>query len=191
MEENKLKSFRRNLILIALLELVCGMFMIVFSSNSLSMLIKILGIVAAAYGIITFFAWLIKKDKQGGAPVIITSVLGVAAGAMLIFLTDQITGVFTIIAGIFAGVFGIIKLPEMFTLKKAGFKKWWILLIPVVIIVGIGVFIGLNPENTVSLTAILLGAALIVGCAADIISMAGAASAEKGAVAIPENKENE
>ncbi|MDE7360955.1 MAG: hypothetical protein K2N38_03370 [Oscillospiraceae bacterium] len=179
MDLDVLKGIRRNLVLLAMLELAGGLFMIIFSSNLVVMLIKILGIIAAAYGVITFLVWAIKRDKSGGAAVIITSVLGVVAGGLLIFLTEHIKLFFTLIAGIFAGIFGVVKIPSMFAVKKAGFKKWYIMLIPMAAIVGIGIFVGINYGLNDKLTSILLGVALIIGCAFDIIAMAGAGSVEK------------
>lgn len=181
MELDILKSLRRNLVLMALLELVCGLFMIILNDKSMEIIIVVLGIIAAAYGIISFFTWLVKKDKSSGAPVIITAILGVVAGALIIFFARRLTTIFTLIMGIFAGVFGVIKLPNMFSIKKTGFKKWWIILIPIALIVGIGIFVGLNALNEFphNVTSILLGIALIFGCAADIIATAGAANVEK------------
>ncbi len=181
MELDILKGLRRNLVLMALLELVCGLFMIILNDKSLDILIVILGIIAAAYGIISFFSWLVKKDKSNAVPVIITTILGIVAGALIIFFAHMLTSAFTLIMGIFAGVFGVIKLPNMFSIKKTGFKKWWIILIPIVLIVGIGIYVGLNALNELpsNVTSILLGIALILGCAADIIATAGAANVEK------------
>lgn len=178
MDLDKIQSIRKNLTLIALLELVCGLFMIVFNRQSIKMVIILFGIVAAAYGVITFFAWLVKKDKSGGAAVIITSVLGVVAGACLIFLTDYIKSFFTLVAGIFMGIYGIAKLPNTIGLKKSGFKKWFLILITILLIVGVGIFVGLNPTGNSSLIAILLGIGLIIGCSADIIAVAGASIIE-------------
>lgn len=152
--------------------------MIVFNQRSIEMLIKLFGIVAAAYGVITFFVWLVKKDKSGGAAVIVTSILGVVAGACLIFLTDSIKGFFTLVAGIFMGIYGIAKLPNCIGLKKGGFKKWFLILITIALIVGVGIFVGLNPNGHTPLIAILLGIGLIIGCAADIIAVAGASVIE-------------
>lgn len=181
MELDILKTLRRNLVLMSLLELVCGLFMIILNDKSMEIIIVVLGIIAAAYGIISFFSWLVKKDKKNGTPVIITAILGVVAGALIIFFAKRLTSVFTLIMGIFAGVFGVIKLPNMFSIKKTGFKKWWIILIPIALIVGIGIFVGLNALNEFppNATSILLGIALILGCAADIIATAGAANVEK------------
>lgn len=181
MELDILKTLRRNLVLMSLLELVCGLFMIILNDKSMEIIIVVLGIIAAAYGIISFFSWLVKKDKKNGTPVIITAILGVVAGALIIFFAKRLTSVFTLIMGIFAGVFGVIKLPNMFSIKKTGFKKWWIILIPIAFIVGIGIFVGVNALNEFppNVTSILLGIALILGCAADIIATAGAANVEK------------
>ena len=191
MDSSKLKGLRNNLILLAALELIIGLFMIVFNDKSFDMVIKMLGIVAAAYGIITFFAWLVKKDKSGGVPIIITSILGIIAGAFLIFLTEHILGLFTLIAGIFVGIFGVIKLPNMINVKKAGYKNWWIILIPIALIVGIGIVIGLNRDFDPTVSSILLGVALIIGCAADIIATAGAANAEKQLISADSEKSEE
>lgn len=178
MDLDKIKSLRKNLVVVALLELVCGLFMIVFNQRWVDMLIKLFGIVAAAYGVITFFVWLVKKDKSGGAAVIITSILGVVAGACLIFLTENVKGFFTLVAGIFMGIYGIAKLPNCIGLLRSGFKKWFLILITIVLIVGVGIFVGLNPNGNSSLTAILLGVGFILGCTADIIAVAGASIIE-------------
>lgn len=181
-----LKGLKKNFILMSMLELVGGLFMIVFSDSSLRMIVRLLGIVAAAYGVITFFTWLIKKDKSGTAGIVVTSILGVVAGVMLLLLYDSIMGVFTVVAGAFVAIFGIIKLTNMFSMKKAGFKKWWIILIVIVLIAGLGVLIGLNVTKSDLLNSILIGVALILSCGADIVAAAGAADVEKQLLTAPE-----
>ena len=202
MELNKLKGLRRNLVILALVELIGGLFLIIYNDRGLEFLLRILGIIAASYGIITLVLWLFKKEKKDNISMLITAVLGVAAGACFIFLWQSMQGVFTLIVGIFAGVYGILKVPNMFEMKKAGFKKWFLLLIPILLIVGLGIVIGLNAFNsafTYNVAAILLGVSFILGCAADIIALAGASGIEESvalatevdaeAPAITENKE--
>ncbi|MGN1110206.1 MAG: DUF308 domain-containing protein [Oscillospiraceae bacterium] len=186
MDLQVLKGLKKNFILMSMLELVGGLFMIVFSARSLEMIVRLLGIVAAAYGVVTFFSWLIKKEKTGTTGVIITSILGVVAGAMLLFLYDKILVVFTMFAGAFVGIFGVLKLTNMFSMKKAGFKKWWIILIVIAAIAALGVLIGLNVSGSDSVNSILIGAALILGCGADIVAAAGASDVERQLVLSPE-----
>lgn len=182
MELNKLKGLRRNLVLFALVELIGGLFLIIYNNTGLEMLLRIIGIIAASYGVITLILWLFKKEKKENITMLITAVLGIAAGACFIFLWQNMQNIFTLIVGIVAAVYGVLKLPNMFSMKKAGFKKWFLLLIPIALIVGIGIIIGLNFNNPVfkdSVPAILLGAAFILGCAADIIALAGASGIEE------------
>lgn len=186
MDLQVLKGLKKNFILMSMLELVGGLFMIVFSARSLEMIVRLLGIVAGAYGIITFLAWLIKKDKSGSAGVIITSVLGVVAGVMLLLLYKSILGVFTVVSGAFVGIFGVVKLTNMFSMKKAGFKKWWIILVIIALIAGLGVVIGLNVAGSDAVNSILIGAALILGCAADIVAAAGASDVQRQLAVAPE-----
>ena len=183
MELNKLKGLKRNLVILALVELIGGLFLIIYNDRGLEILLRILGIIAASYGVITLILWLFKKEKKENITMLITAVLGIAAGACFIFLWQNMQGVFTLIVGIFAGVYGILKVPNMFSMKKAGFKKWYLLLIPILLIVGLGIVIGLNAFNSAfsyNLAAILLGVSFILGCAADIIALAGASGIEEG-----------
>lgn len=187
MDLEKLKGLRRNLLLLSMLELVCGLFMIIMNDRSLEILIVVLGVTAASYGIVNFFAYLIKKEKDSPAPAVIMLIMGIAAGALLIVFRDKMTSFFTLLVGILAGVFGIIKLPNMVAIKKAGFEKWWVVLILILIIVGIGILVGLNAMNesfAVRLAPILLGASLVVGSAADIFAMAGTSDVQKQLLAI-------
>lgn len=187
MDLEKLKGLRRNLLLLSLLELVCGLFMIIMNDNSLEILIVIMGVIAASYGIVNFFAWLIKKEKDNAAPAVLILVLGILAGTMLIVFRKDITPFFTLIAGILAGVLGIIKLPNMASIKKAGFEKWWVILLLILVIVGMGIIIGLNALNegfTHGAASILLGVSLVLGCAADIFAMAGTSDVQKHLLAI-------
>lgn len=185
MDINKINSLKRNLVILAMVELIGGLFLIIYNSSGLEMMLRVLGIISASYGLITLVLWLFKnaQEKKENVTMLITAVLGIVAGACFIFLFNQMKSVFTIIVGIFAAVYGILKLPNMFKMKKAGFKKWFILLIPIVLIVGIGIIIGLNALNkavfTESVVAILLGVSFILGCAADIIALGGTSSVEK------------
>ena len=190
MDVEKLNNMKKNLVVMSMLELVAGLFMIICNAYSLETLVKVLGIIAAAYGVVSLLVWLVKKDKQNGAAVIITAVLGVIAGAALVFLTEYVMSVFTIIAGIIAAVLGIVKIPNVFAIKKGGFNRWYIMLIPVALTVAAGIVIGLNPFNSNQVTAIILGISLIFCCAADIIGTAGAGAAAKEVVIDAQGVEN-
>lgn len=181
MDLEKLKGLRRNLLLMSMLELVCGLFMIIMNDRSLEILIVVLGVIAASYGIVNFFAWLIKRENDGSATAVIILVLGIVAGGLMIFFAKKLTTFFALIAGIFAGIFGVLKLPSMASVKKAGFSKWWVVLLLILAMVGIGVIIGLNAfaVGFVPTASILLGVSLVLGCAADIFAMAGTSSIQK------------
>ena len=186
MNLDKLKGLRRNLLLLSLLELVCGLFMIVMNDNSLDILIVVMGVIAASYGIVNYFAWLIKHDKENTVSTVILLIVGIIAGLLLIVFRNKIIPYFTLIAGILAAVFGLVKLPNMVSIKKAGFDKWWVVLVLILIIVGIGIVIGINALNDkfISTASILLGVSLVLGCAADIYAMAGTNNIQKQLLAI-------
>ena len=181
MDIENVKSLRKNLMLLSLAELVAGLFMIIYNSDSIDIAIRAFGIVAVAYGIITFLTWLFKKDKSGTAGTVILLVVCLIAGSCLIFLTEYIKSIFTYIAGATMIVFGMVKLPAVFKLRRGGFKKWWIGLIPVVLIVVLGAIVIVLKSKAFDsyyIISVLLGVGFILGCAGDILTMAGAASIE-------------
>lgn len=187
MDLEKLKGLRRNLLLLSLLELIFGLFMIIMKDNSLEILIVVMGVIAASYGIVNFFAWLIKKEKDNSTSAVLILVLGLITGAMLVFFRKSITPFFTLVSGIFAGILGVVKLPNMVSIKKAGFDKWWVILLLMFVIVGMGIIIGLNALNegfAGGLASILLGVALVLASAADIFAMAGTSDVQKQLLAI-------
>lgn len=182
MDTEKIGSLKKNLNLLAMVELICGLFLIVFNNDSLNMVIKMFGIIAISYGIITFLTWLFKKDKSGAAATIILLTACVIAGLCLIFLTEQINDVFAFVTGIVLIVYGIIKFPNVFKLKKGGLQKWAVGLIPIGLILALGAVIIIlkfsNPTLATSLVAILLGIGFIIGCVGDVMTMAGASTIE-------------
>lgn len=183
MDLNNIKALKRNLVILAMVELVGGLFLIIYNQQAMEMIPRVLGIIAAAYGLITLILWLFKKEKKENISMLITAILGIAAGACFIFLYGSMQDVFRLIAGIFAAVYGILKLPNMFKMKKAGFTKWYFLLIPIALIVALGIVIGLSGYNkgmlSDSAAAILLGVTFILGFAADITALAGTGEVEK------------
>ncbi len=182
MELDKIKALRKNLIFLAMIELIGGLFMIIYHTDTLDIIAITLGVVAAAYGIVSFFVWLVKKEKSNTVSVIVTLVLGIVVAAFLIFFRDEehIKMILTLILGIVAAVLAIMKLPHVFALKKAGYKKWAFVLIPIAITVALGIIIGLKPygDNPI-VTSVLLGVSLIGDCATDIFLFAGASETEK------------
>ena len=181
MDSERMNKLENNLFTTMLLELAVGIFMIIYNEDSLDFAIRILGIAAASYGIVTLLTWVVKPRRSNGIQVVVTAVFGIVAGAALIFLTESVRGVTTIVAGIFAALLGIIKLPSAFSLKKNGFRNWWIMIIPIALMAAGGVVIGLKPYSSDSVTSILLGTVLIIGCAADIFGIGGTARAADSA----------
>lgn len=187
MEIEKLKGLRRNLLLLSLLELVCGLFMIIMNHNTIEIIIVAMGAIAAAYGIVNFFAWLIKREKDSSTSAVVILILGILSGALIVVFRKEIEPFFRLVAGVISAILGIIKLPNMVKIKKGGFDKWWIILILILAIVGIGILIGLNALNegfSRNVASILLGVSLVLGCAADIFAMAGTSVIQKQLLAV-------
>lgn len=177
-----LKGLRRNLLLLALLELVCGLFMIIMNHNTIEIIIVAMGAIAASYGIVNFFAWLIKREKESATSAVVILVLGILSGVMIVVFRKEIEPFFRLVAGAISAIFGLIKLPNMAKIKKGGFDKWWVILIFILAITGIGIFIGLNAFNegfSRNTASVLLGVSLVLGCAADIFAMAGTSDIQK------------
>lgn len=182
MDTEKISNLRKNLVLLSMGELICGLFMTIFNNESIGIVIQMFGIIAASYGIITFMTWLFKKDKSGAVTAVILLAACLIAGLCLIFLKDQIKGIFSIVMGLILVVFGIFKFPNIFDIKKAGYKKWAFGLIPAAVIIALGAVIIVmyftGPKLADPVISIMMGIGFIIGCVGDVMTLAAASTIE-------------
>ena len=167
MFKEKLKSIRKNLLLTSILTILSGILLIVYPGYTMSILCMIFGVLCAVYGMVRIVAWIAKTRVLGNADLIM-GLIAFAAGVVLMAHPGFVVSIIPSVVGFIILAIGINKLKDAFDIKNSGYSKWWSLLIPAILVLGLGLLIILNPFATAELTVRVIGATLAFNGVSDI-----------------------
>jgi uncharacterized membrane protein HdeD (DUF308 family) len=142
-----------------IIAILIGILLIFFSKDILETLVKIVGFVVLAGGIILLIAsiYYLKKDKSV-AMMMIEAVLSITIGMIILLFPQGTLKWFLILVGVWAIIVGIFQLVILVNIRKTLFNKNLILLNGLLTI-ALGVFMMLYPVEFASAVAKILGIA--------------------------------
>lgn len=121
--------------------------------------------------VLSFAAYqVVKYTKNKKNLTLVLAILAGMFGIYIIFNTKQFASIIPTVAGVLILVDSITKVFNILELKKTGFKDYQKLLIPSVILLGLGLFLVFNPFGAIELIIILIGVVLITNGVFGIIS---------------------
>lgn len=167
MFKEKLKSIRKNLLLTSILTILSGILLIVYPGYTMSILCMIFGILCAVYGMVRIVAWIAKTRVLGNADLIMGLIV-FAAGVLLMAHPGFMVSIIPSVVGFIILAIGINKLKDAIDIRNSGYSKWGSLLIPAILVLGLGLLIILNPFATAELTVRVIGATLAFNGVSDI-----------------------
>lgn len=167
MFKDKLKNMRKNLITTSILGILGGLLLIIYPGDAAKIACITFGILCAVYGMVRIVAWIAKTRALGNADLIIGLIV-FAAGAVLMLHPGFVLSIIPAVVGFIIIVIGINKLKEAFDIKNSGYSKWVTLLIPAILVLGLGLLITFNPFATAELTVRVIGATLAFNGVSDI-----------------------
>ena len=167
MFKDKLKNMRKNLLTTSVLGVLGGLLLIIYPGGTAKIACMTFGILCAVYGMVRITAWIAKTRALGNADLIIGLIV-FAAGVVLMLHPGFVISIIPAIVGFIIIVIGINKLKEALDIKNSGYSKWGTLLIPAILVLGLGMLILFNPFATAELTVRVIGATLIFNGVSDI-----------------------
>ena len=171
-------------VIIAIVEIIVGIFLIVDPIRFTFALVRFIGIVLMILGFVFLIRFLTGTksnvvDENGRSvtanPItLIVAIIAMILGAILAFATVWIMGligVAAIIFGICLVIFGILKIKNFADKKKANLPASPISIVGAILSVVLGIIIVVNPFTAVNTVWIVAGIALIVTAVVDIVSL--------------------
>ena len=171
-------------VIIAIVEIIVGIFLIVDPVRFTFALVRFIGIVLMILGFVFLIRFLTGTksnivDENGRSvtanPItLIVAIIAMILGAILAFATVWIMGligVAAIIFGICLVIFGILKIKNFADKKKANLPASPISIVGAILSVVLGIIIVVNPFTAVNTVWIVAGIALIVTAVVDIVSL--------------------
>lgn len=169
----KVKSIRRELVLINVALIALGVLMMAFPGQSTDIICRCIGVALSIWGavrIISYFA---------GAERIVLGSFGLVQGAVLLgfgicFLVRPgvLAAFLTIALAIILLAAGVMKLQYALEMSSLQVRFWWIELIGAILMVVLGVTAFFSPFAAAETLMIFLGASCVVSGVWDLVSVA-------------------
>lgn len=156
MKENL--STKAVLIITGIIYSILGFVFIGNSKNIMNILVILLGISFAVYGLLELYKFFTEKHT----PFLVYSILLLCAGIYFIVRPNFIIGFMGFSMGLFLILQGTVYLKKALDLRKIGLIYWYFILSIAILISIVGIYGIFNPKEIVGFSAILMGLAFLV-----------------------------
>ncbi len=168
--EDSLTETKAIYLFMCLIELVLGVFLIVYSEITSKILTIVLGAVLAGVGVFNIISYLLNTSssfRQG----ILSGVISTALGIAFIAQAETIVNITSIILGVFVIFEGLTCCKRSLIMKRLDFGKWFIPMIAALIACVFGMLILIFPSFFGAAISIIVGVLLIIEAALGIWSI--------------------
>ena len=160
------KSGRVDIIISAIF-IILGIFLIVQTELFTSLISILLGGFTVIMGIIRLISY-VKEGKDNGI-LLSASIFLIISGIVIMFFTNVILDVFRIIVAIWIIYVGIMNIIKLMSWKEYKSTLWIITLVLAIILLGIGIYILVNPNVIIKTIGAIIVAYGIIDIIANII----------------------
>ena len=132
-------------VFMSIIELVLGVFLIIYPDVGTKILTIILGAILTGVGIFNIISYLMNKNasfRQG----IMSGVISAALGIAFIAQAETIVNITSIILGVFVIFEGLTDCKRAIIMKRLDFDKWFIFLIIALVTCAVGALILIFPD---------------------------------------------
>lgn len=159
--EDSLSETKALYMFMAIIELVFGLFLIIFPDISAQILTIILGAILAGVGVFNIISYFMNKNssfRQG----ILSGVISTALGIAFIAQSESITNITSIILGVFVIFEALTSCKRAIIMCRLEFDKWFIPLIIALVAAVLGILLLIFPAFFGEAIMIIVGIALVV-----------------------------
>ena len=164
-------EIRAPLIFQSVVELILGIFLVLFRDKTSNILFIVIGVLMVGYGVFDLIAFALNKKpysfRQGLASGVLTAVVGIA----FIIQADKLADLLIIVLGALIIIECIINCKRALIIRDMGFKFWNISLIISCIVLVMGVLVCIFPDIFQEIISVILGFVIIVVGLVDLWSM--------------------
>lgn len=175
-----LKNIRPDYLVRAIVLIVVGVILTVWTAASLDVMARTLAILLFMIGAVLIITYLVRKEKSftisGG---FVAGIIIAAIGAWIFANPGKFTDFIPKLFGIFILVSGLSNLGQTVSLIRYKSSTWWISLIIALVTAFLGAFLFFNPTNAKEIAVTLIGAFLIIDGVTNLITAVLVGSAAK------------
>lgn len=166
-----LKNIRPDYLVRAIVLIVVGVILAVWTAASLDVMARTLAILLFIIGAVLIITYLVRKEKSftisGG---FVAGIIIAAIGAWIFANPGKFTDFIPKLFGIFILVSGLSNLGQTVSLIRYKSRTWWVSLIIALVTACLGAFLFFNPTNAKEIAVTLIGAFLIIDGVTNLIT---------------------
>lgn len=157
----------------AVVELVLGIFMIIYRDMTTNVLFIVIGALMTAYGVFDLIAFVTNNRPYSFRRGLTTGVLITIIGVAFIVQAEQLKNLLAIIIGALILIESIVNCRRAFILKNFGWDKWYIFFIISLVVLAFGITICIYPNLFGEVISLIMGIGIILEAIIDIIAIIG------------------
>ena len=180
--KSRIRKIKANKITAAVLSVVFGVILMIWSGAAITVAFKIFGAVLAVGGIVAVISFLVSHDNSSlGLTSLIGGVVIIVLGAWIFMKPEGLASLFPIIIGIIVIVSGISDIGEAIRMNKTSYSRWYGSLIIGIVMIALGLVLILKPLGVANVIVKMIGIVLILNGVSDLYVIFGISSAAKEA----------
>ena len=157
-----LKKVKINYLIEAIVMIVIGIVLIVWTGDSIRLFARILAALLVIVGAAAVIGYLIHRDKRKLSYVgFVMGIIIAALGIWIFFNPDTFTDFIPKLFGIFIIASGLVNLGQTFSLARSNYDYWSVSLVFAVITIGMGVVLLVEPSFVKKFLVTLIGIFLV------------------------------
>lgn len=165
----KMKSIKRNFILLSLFYLILGIILVAYPDTSGKVICYMIAGFALVYGIFHLAAYFVNRIPFNFRYDLIIGIIGVTIGIYFIVFPDVILRVLPMVLGMIVLVDGLVKVQTSLDLKNIHYDKWWIFMTIAVVAILLGILMIFYPFASMMSIIMFVGISLIANAIADLV----------------------
>lgn len=155
------------------IEIVLGIFLIIYRDTTTNILFIVIGSLMAAYGAFDLIAFVTNNRNYSFRRGLTTGVLITIIGVAFIVQAEQLKNLLAIIIGALILIESIVNCRRSLIIKKLGAQRWFILFAASLAAVAFGIVICIYPNLFGEVISLIMGIAALFVALLDIFAVFG------------------
>lgn len=166
------KDFSKSYVFLSVLYIAVGILLLAWPAPSIRAIGNGLGIVMAVLGV-TYLLLFITKERQEKffQMELVIGIVCLAAGVFILLTPEFLTMALPLAMGVVLLLGSIVKIQNAISMKHLNFKRWYLVLVCALVIIGLGIFLICNLFRTEQQMLLYIGACLILDGFVNLVSL--------------------
>ncbi len=155
------------------IEIVLGIFLIIYRDTTTNILFIVIGSLMAAYGAFDLIAFVTNNRNYSFRRGLTTGVLITIIGVAFIVQAEQLKNLLAIIIGALILIESIVNCRRSLIIKNLGAQRWYILFAASLAAVAFGIVICIYPNLFGEVISLIMGIAVLIEALLDLLAIFG------------------